>query len=287
MRPANAKELLLLSRRVEGIARLGKGCGWCVSAVRFLVWCVACCARSLVVLPSHIAMSCCPTDVLPVNATYQPQGDKVYVAGIGNKKGIVFIPDIFGPHPNAFRVCDILAMRGFLVVMPDFFRGGEWPLSDFPPKDGFGGEPFQTFIKALTYDLMKPRIEQAIKMLTSLGAESLGAIGMCWGGKLAVRANCDGLVKSSASCHPSFFTVDDGKELKGPFCMLPSKDDGPMDEIRDAMNAHPFAAQNVYKYFDDMHHGWAAARGDFNDELQRTRALEAIDIMVDFFNNTL
>jgi hypothetical protein len=36
-----------------------------------------------------------------------------------------------------------------------------------------------------------------------------------------------------------------------------------------------------------MHHGFVGARANFEDELNRKRANEAIDILVDFFNNTL
>ena len=109
-----------------------------------------------------------------------------------SKKGIVYIPDIFGPLPNAFHGADILAEKGFLVVMPDFFRGGEWSLDDFPPKDGFGGEPFQNFINGLQYADLKDRIERAVAILHALGATSIGAVGFCWGGNLAMRALADG-----------------------------------------------------------------------------------------------
>ena len=37
---------------------------------------------------------------------------------------------------QTFQVADRLAEQGFLVAVPDYFEGDEWPLSDFPPSDG-------------------------------------------------------------------------------------------------------------------------------------------------------
>ena len=229
-------------------------------------------------------MSCCPTEVLPVKTTYDRLGDNVYITGEGNQKGLLYIPDIFGPHPNAYQVADILAAKGFLVVMPDFFRGKEWPLEDFPPKDGFAGERFQGFLKALTYEALKPRLEQGLKILSALGATSIGAVGFCWGGKLAIRALGDGLVKAGASPHPSFFTPEDAKAVQGPFALLPTKDDGELTDVKEALNPE---FKHVYHFYDDMHHGFVAARGDFSNELNRTRANECITLMADFFNANL
>jgi len=39
--------------------------------------------------------------------------------------------------------------------------------------------------------------------------------------------------------------------------------------------------------FDDMHHGWVAARGDWSDERQKERATKAIQLLVDFFSKHL
>ena len=35
--------------------------------------------------------------------------------------------------------------------------------------------------------------------------------------------------------------------------------------------------------FEDMHHGWCAARGDWSDPLQKQRATEAVQLFVEFF----
>jgi len=151
-------------------------------------------------------------------------------------------------------------------------------------KDGFAAEPFQKFITALTYDNLKPRVEQGIKLLKGLGATSIGAVGFCWGGKLAIKALGEGIVKCAASPHPSFFTEEDAKAVQGPFALLPTKDDGELLNIKEALNPDH---KHVYHYYPDMHHGFVAARADFTNELNRTRANECINVMVDFFNANL
>ena len=58
----------------------------------------------------------------------------------------------------------------------------------------------------------------------------------------------------------------------------------PIDDIaREA----GMAKGNFYRYFDDMHHGFAAARGDFGDALNKQRRDEAVDMMVAFFDANL
>lgn len=233
-------------------------------------------------------MSCCPTEILPVASDYVGTGAHVYVAGKPVKGGILYIPDIFGALPNAQHVCDLLANHGYLVVMPDFFPSNSaWPTSDFPPKDGFGGAPFQAFIGSLQYDRVKPVVEQGVAILRGLGATKIGAVGNCWGGKIALRANCDGLVSAAASPHPSFLTESDGAEAKGPICLLPSKDedDALMQKVMAAASAH--AAKNVHKRYDNMHHGFLAARSDWNNEENRAAANDALAVLVRFFDAAL
>lgn len=231
-------------------------------------------------------MSCCPTSVLPVESTYQSKSDNVYIAGTGNTKGLLFVPDIFGPHPNAHQVCDILAGRGFLVVMPDFFPGGtHWDVADFPPKAGFDSPAFSSFLGSLSYDKKKDRVTQGIAILKALGATSIGSVGFCWGGSITMNALAEGLVQAGASPHPSPLTPELMKSVKGPVCLLPSKDDGELLEVKEA--AESTSHKVTYHYFDDMHHGFVAARADFQNENNRKRANEAIDIMVDFFNESL
>jgi dienelactone hydrolase len=232
-----------------------------------------------------VSNCCCPTDILPVSTTYyKPQYDQIYVAGSGSgvTRGLVFIPDIFGPHPNAYQVADRLANRGFLVVMPDFFHGTHWTLETFPPVNGFDSPEWTGFLAKLTYENMKPIVQKGIDILRSLGATSIASVGFCWGGGIAIQALTDGLVIAAASPHPSFLTTDIMSKIQGPVCILPTRDDGELLDMKEA--AESTGHKVVYQYFDDVHHGFCSARANFEDELNRTRANQALDIMTKFFD---
>ncbi len=52
--------------------------------------------------------------------------------------------------------------------------------------------------------------------------------------------------------------------------------------------ASPEAYERSEHYrFEDMHHGFCAARGDYSDELQARRANEAIRMVSAFFKRNL
>lgn len=233
-------------------------------------------------------MSCCPTDVLPVKTHYDYRGNRVYIAGQGNKKGLLYCQDIFGPHPNSFHVADLLAAQGFLVVAPDFFRGKHWKVDEFPPVDGFEGEPWTKFLAALDYELVRDRVDEGLQLLKALGATSVGALGFCWAGRICVRALGDGLIKAAASPHPAFITVPEVHQAQGAFYLMPAKEDGEMLDLKEAFEANPKTAAGFrYKYWDDMHHGFCSGRGDFSNELNRQRVTECIDELSKFFHANL
>jgi protein XRP2 len=233
---------------------------------------------------------CCPTDVLPTaGVTYTRQAELTYiVGGADNQRGIVYAGDIFGHTPNAFIVCDRLAALGFLVIMPDLFQGAGWDIADFPPKAGRDAPEFQAFLNGLAYGRFKAKIERAVAELKGRGVTSVGMAGFCFGARLAMSALNDGLVASAALVHPAFLTNEDAANAAGPVCFLPSKDEAPMaDAFIAALQTSATAAQCVTQRFDDIPHGWMAARGDFSDALNRQRCNEGLVILGKFFHDTL
>lgn len=67
-----------------------------------------------------------------LNTSYVPKGEivtlddlEVYVVGNG-RKCILWNYDIFGFNPSASRTrqfCDLFADNGYMVILPDYFRG--------------------------------------------------------------------------------------------------------------------------------------------------------------------
>eukprot|EP01031_Cornospumella_fuschlensis_P044955 gene44955-54987_t len=103
--------------------------------------------------------SCCPVDALPSltppegyvqQGTVQTLGDlPVYVVGSRESKRAVIVGyDIYGFEGGRIRnICDEIAAAGFLVVLPDFFRGQCWTVErELNDQDAKGG-----FIKGLSH----------------------------------------------------------------------------------------------------------------------------------------
>lgn len=237
---------------------------------------------------------CCPTDVPAVRSDYEPKGSEVtlpeggplaYTAGSGNSRALIVVYDIFGISGQAKQVCDKLAEAGFNAIMPDFFDGKAWPLADFPPTDW---TPFKQWIAAAgAYDTVRPAVERATAYAKANGASSVGIVGFCWGGGIAMQAGASGEFRAAATAHPSFITPEGADALKCPMAFLMSKDEAPIDPIKAVLDGKDFGSNCFYKSYPDMHHGWVAARGDWSDETQAKRATEAIADFITFFNATM
>jgi len=241
-----------------------------------------------------MACNACMT-IPPVEDSYIPLGQtitttdglEVYIAAPKDSKtkaGLMYVPDIFGKTPQAFQVCDKLAAAGFWVAFPDAFRGKAWSLEKFPPPDRqelmewIGGYPFEGRVK--------PDIACALALLRENGVERFGIVGFCWGGKMSTLSSQDAEVfRATASAHPSFVTVEDAALVNCPILLLPSKDEADLTPFIDAVKARGVEASQ--EKFDDMHHGWVAARGDWKDPKQQARATEAIQLFVSFFTKHL
>lgn len=116
---------------------------------------------------------------------------------------------------------------GFTVYVPDIFPGGPIDTKDFqlphkasdgPPKEDVMGKNFENFGNWLgkgnspdkTYPIFKNVIEEASKN------GPVGAIGYCYGGKLAFLASSDDIVKGIALYHPAMLEPDEADKVKTP-----------------------------------------------------------------------
>ncbi|KAJ3073673.1 hypothetical protein HDU98_000946 [Podochytrium sp. JEL0797] len=247
--------------------------------------------------------ACC--NVPPVSAEYTAKGSTVHVLSpetndylsappaTPSTKAVIVVYDIFGMHPNAKQVADLLsASLGCIVLVPDFLRG--------IPIDMAGGmSGIMKYIQEYgDYDrIVKADLVRSCAWLKEThGVTSIGAVGLCWGGLMTTRMGDDAGspgfedVKAVATAHPSLLQVEFAEKLQVPLCMLPSKDEDPklMDDIWAAVQKNPKAAgKSFHQRFDDMHHGWCCARGDYTIEAQKNRATEALNIFARFFKETL
>ncbi|KAF7723846.1 hypothetical protein EC973_001571 [Apophysomyces ossiformis] len=240
-------------------------------------------------MPSSFDVCC---SLKPVESDYQPIGAMeqlgdlpLYVVGPKDaKKAILVIYDIMGLHNNTKQFCDVLAGQGYKVVMPDFFRGKPWDIKNIGDRKAV----VAWLSRVGTIDKVAPEIAGVREWLKGQGVTSAGIVGFCWGGKIGVQiAGIDRFFGGFTMIHPVNIDPKDAEKAQAPILALPSRDEPDMTAFMEVLKKKPFAAQCKHHRFDDMHHGFAAARGNWSDELNRKRATEAIQLTVDFFNQVL
>ncbi|PVZ96910.1 hypothetical protein BB558_007162 [Smittium angustum] len=235
---------------------------------------------------------CCETP--PVQVNYTPIGktfklkDDLDCYGVGDtnaKAAIIYIYDIYCLHPNAYQGCDILAKSGFRVIMPDFLRYEKTlkPLMDDPVK-------YREVIRSKgTYEALKDDFEATKNYIKNIeGFENVALIGFCWGAKKVMNLSAhDSFYKAGALVHPSLLELNDFENAQCPMVFLPSKSERDFTEDFAVISAKPFGSLCYHQRFDDMIHGWCAARGEWADAHIASRANEAFSIVVSNFRKIL
>ena len=188
---------------------------------------------------------------------------KLYVAtpSSPSKHAILVSFDIFGFHPGGTReFCDKLAKAGYLVVMPDYYRGNAWSPSNFPPADQ---DEFMNWVKSFSPGMLAADVESTRQYILSQEPKitSIGLIGFCWGGKVAITASATGNFNASVLCHGSFLEDSDADGVQCPTLMLDAGADPDRSAILATLQAKPFGAACAAFKYDDMEHGWTI-RGD-------------------------
>ncbi|KAI9500201.1 hypothetical protein GGI25_006105 [Coemansia spiralis] len=239
--------------------------------------------------------ACCNTP--PVQAEYTPIGEthkdgtmEYYVVGDkGAKQGVVFCFDIFGFHPNALQVADVLGRSGFRVIMPDFLEGN--PLTKEKMADGQWFAEFKAERAGWAYS--RAMFMAAVSVLRAEGVENIGSVGFCWGAKLTVRALAEGGeqgtsgVKSGVLIHPSMMEQSDFEEAAGPVLLLPTKDEADFTEFFEIAKAKPFGEASYQERFEAQIHGFCGARGEFSKPEVASDVNRAMQLTVGFFKKTL
>ncbi|KAI8608438.1 Alpha/Beta hydrolase protein [Chytriomyces sp. MP71] len=237
---------------------------------------------------SSLNATCCT--LAPVDPTYKSKGEivkigplDVYVVGPkGAKNAIIVNYDIFGDHPCTRQVLDILSTHGFRVAMPDLCHGDPWPVDVWPPAGGFG-EVIAHINKNANYESIQKDMAATREYLRSEGSQHFGIIGFCWGAIMVSKLSTDPAYEAVVCAHPGAIPLDVAAAIKAPVLLLPAKDDpkesfDPVFEV--VVKNHPTSKQ---VRFDDVHHGFLAARADFSNELLAKRANEGIKLIHDFF----
>lgn len=242
----------------------------------------------------------------PFPRVYEGQGTVTTVDGLRcyitgpktSRKALIFAADIFGfgePPKNGGvrRSADLLAAAGFLVILPDFFRGNDFdqsvPLSSQEGKEQLGKWWVQEAGFDRVLDDCRNRIMPHIKAHFPTVAV-IGAIGTCWGGlmtiSLAQHAGAGLMIDGIVSVHGARLSPDHAAAATVPLCLLPAGDDpsvAPLQAVIEDQHASTFAGLCVYHQYASMHHGFFAARGDWSVTDQFDCANDVVAKVSSFF----
>ncbi|OMH82382.1 putative AIM2 family protein [Zancudomyces culisetae] len=168
--------------------------------------------------------------------------------------------------------------------MPDFLR------NDPPTNEMLGdGNKFMDYVKRKgTWEILESDFKLAKKYLQDNGAENIFLIGFCWGAKMVMAASAhDPSYKGGACVHPSLLVAEDFEKANAPMIVLPSQNERDFTEDFKLIQAKPFGKLCYMQRFDDMIHGWCAARGEWQDSAVAARANEAFTIVASGFKSIL
>nr|KMM71168.1 dienelactone hydrolase family protein [Coccidioides posadasii RMSCC 3488] len=125
---------------------------------------------------------------------------------------ILYLSDIMGIYSNSQLLADSLASQGYLVMMPDFFRGEPWTLNS-------------DMSKLMGWDI-DPIVEAAVKYLREeKGYKKIAAVGYCFGAKYVCRFMKQGKIDVGFIAHPSFVTDEELAGITGPLSIAAAETD--------------------------------------------------------------
>ncbi|KIO26768.1 hypothetical protein M407DRAFT_197311 [Tulasnella calospora MUT 4182] len=229
---------------------------------------------------------------------YSPYGglEKAYITGPDPKdtgRAILVVYDVLGYSTQGLQGADILAQSvNARVVVPDFLRGSyfdlAWMKPDASPEDKERMQQFRAD-KANPIKYLE-EVATVASSLKAAGAKKVALVGFCWGGKVATLTGTDpDVVDATVVIHPGAVDPQDAEGVAVPFAMYDSKDEDKekCDAFMKALESKPFAAKNERKRYDTMHHGWAAARGNLENEENLKEFKDVFATMSAFLNRVL
>jgi dienelactone hydrolase len=207
----------------------------------------------------------------------------VYVVGKG-PRCVVLIYDAFGFEPaNTRSNCDALAEAGFMVLMPDIFRGTSRHTEGWKP-------PPPAAVDAEILDVIIPF---AVKR----GARVLGILGFCFGGEVAMRLSSSGRFAAAGGIHAGGLGGGVGEALVEkttcPIMLQQAGNDPPLAGVLEVVKAMDATSSDVVRHsvlrtYWDMTHGFCGATGDRKTDKRLRHAVQTtLATTIDFFERTL
>ncbi|TFY51985.1 hypothetical protein EVG20_g10752 [Dentipellis fragilis] len=191
---------------------------------------------------------------------------------------------------GADRLADALKAR---VVMPDFFEPNKpWDAAEFPPKTHAQRAKLQAFFGGIASP--QKNVEKLLhvgRALRGEGVQRVGVYGLCWGGKVSILAGgvADTPFNAVGVLHPAMLKAEDTIPLDLPLAIYITKDE-PLEEYQNIvkiMKNKDVADKVDNELYEDMFHGFAGARANLEDPLNKMRFEEVYDRLAKYFHNVL
>jgi len=237
-----------------------------------------------------------PSSALPklVNSNYTDKGEvlnlgdlPIYVVGAG-ERGIVWNYDIMGFDAGRTRqLCDYFADQGYMVVLPDYFRGEEAPAFTDPAV-------FTFLAKVSNWTSLQSDWGKVKEFMEEKGVNSFGAIGTCWGSYPTIRLSTLPEFKAGVSMHPSHSTImpavgdnegDIYGQVKSPQLIMPSRTDSENVKVG-GLAEQTLVDKVTIIEFPEMDHGWTT-RGNLSIPAVDRDVHLALSEAINCFNNVM
>jgi carboxymethylenebutenolidase len=211
-------------------------------------------------------------DFTPISTLNGDGQFDAYVAQPENdaKTAIIVIQEIFGVNEGIRRKCDSWAKAGYVAYAPDLF----WRLEPGVELDADVPAEFETAIglmQKFDQDQGIRDIESTIKAARAAGAEKVGLVGYCLGGRLAFMAAC----RTDGDAFVGYYGVGiDGllseqQAIGKPVLLhVPTADHFVLPDAQKAMHEGLADNRHVTLFdYEGLDHGFAAETGKRRDEV--------------------
>lgn len=109
-----------------------------------------------------------------------------------------------------------------------------------------------------------------------------GVLGFCYGGLMSVLASHSDIWSCGVSIHGIDLNIDVAKDIKVPVLFMPAGDDPILDPVEAMLKTKPVGKNCVFHRFDNMVHGFAAARGNWEDLETKKCIQKALSLAQEF-----